>query len=342
MRLIIRDVCAAALVVALPTDMAHGAERPYEMVWANRTADEFPPLARLENAEGWRVGCSAAEATVSSAADRELFGKGVLRLKYRATGSSPRVRLAPVKPLLCPDGFDTVSVWIYGNRIWGKDDLVAEFRDADGVPFVVPMETIRHLEWHCQFAVLPPELRPRAVHDATFEGFSLAIETNATFRTLDFTSLCVFRDPQRPLPKTVRARRGVQVFADQPQGHNTGTGRLPFPDCAETVIPPRREVKGLEFRLPKDDALDWGNLAFRIDGGDWIALAEGGGLFPAEKARGARVRFRREGNSVVAEVEAPAGVEEVGFGTAHVASAPGRRNTTIGAGTGSHRGGRSI
>ena len=34
--------------------VAFAAERPYEFDWANRTADEFPPVARLEGARaGW-------------------------------------------------------------------------------------------------------------------------------------------------------------------------------------------------------------------------------------------------------------------------------------------------
>ena len=51
-----------------------------------------------------------------------------------------------------------------------------------------------------------------------------------------------------------------------------------------------------------------------MDGGAWIPLASGGGLFPRTAAKGAKVHFHREANSVVADIEAAAGVEEVLFG----------------------------
>ena len=53
----IRAVVVAVAVVwwaALSNVSADGA-RPYEFEWANRNADEFPPLCRMETADGWRV-----------------------------------------------------------------------------------------------------------------------------------------------------------------------------------------------------------------------------------------------------------------------------------------------
>ena len=120
------------------------------------------------------------------------------------------------------------------------------------------------------------ETRRDFLTGAAFAGFRISGGTNTAFRTMDFTSLCLFRDPQRPLPKTERAKRGVQVFPNQPQGHNTGAGRLPFPNRADTMMPPRKRIAGLEFRLPEEDAASWDELAFRLDGGEWIPLAQGG------------------------------------------------------------------
>ena len=113
------------------------------------------------------------------------------------------------------------------------------------------------------------------------------------------TSFGAFRDPKRPLGIAPRAKRGVQIFPEEPQGLNVGEGRLPFPNRADTVIPPAAKLsKELEFRLPADPRV-WDDLAFRYGGGEWIPLARGGGLFPREKAKNARVEFRRCGNSLV-------------------------------------------
>ncbi len=46
----------------------------------------------------------------------------------------------------------------------------------------------------------------------------------------------------------------------------------------------------------------------------WIHFAKGAGLFPVAATKGAKVRFHRIANSLVADIEAPVGVEEVRFG----------------------------
>ena len=304
--------CGAVLSAAAAGVSAAG--RPYEFEWANRTADEFAPIDRLERSSGWQIIGQDADASLADAADRPLFGKSAVRLAFRATGAQPSIVLSPKRAIPCPEGFDTVSVWIYGDKVNSTYGLAAEFADANGGMFSVDMGQVRHLEWHDQIGVVLPELRVRTSAGSVFTGFRLSFDTN-TVGTLDFTSFSVFRDPKRPLPKTVRAKRGVQVFARQDQGHNTGADRLPFPNRPETMTPPAKDVKGLEFRLPTDNAVDWSELAFRMGGGEWIPLAKNGGLFPKTAAKGSSVRFRRVANSVVAECEAPAGVEEALFGS---------------------------
>ena len=106
---------------------------------------------------------------------------------------------------------------------------------------------------------------------------------------------------------------GVQVFPNAPQGLNTGEGRLQFPTTSTTIVPVGPEDPDLEFRFPADP-VRWDDLAVRWRKGPWRRFAQGGGLFPVEAAKGAKVRFHRIANSLVADVEAPAGVEEVRFG----------------------------
>ena len=47
--------------------------RPYEFEWADRTRDEFPPVLRLERADGWRVVASNAGTS----------GVGLLEMKMK-------------------------------------------------------------------------------------------------------------------------------------------------------------------------------------------------------------------------------------------------------------------
>lgn len=42
------------------------AKRPYEIVGAQRTADEFPPVARLETSDGRSVECDGGDVEFTS------------------------------------------------------------------------------------------------------------------------------------------------------------------------------------------------------------------------------------------------------------------------------------
>lgn len=306
----------------LPPKGTKDARRPYEMVWANRRADETTPVDRLESGEGWMVEGENVEAKVSSANDRLLFGDGTLRLDHRATGSGPKVRLRRKTPLALPP-FDTFSVWIYGNNFYGRSPagtpmtrLMADFADADGNPFTLNVATILHREW-CRFQVkVPKDVRRRAMTGGCkFIGFTLTGGTNVDYRRIDLTSVCAFVEKLKPLSFRPRAKRGVQVFPDQPQGANVGEGRLPFPTVETTVVPPVASPDAaLEFRTPKNPGI-WDDLAFRIGKGPWIPLAIGGGVWPRASADNAKVRWKRIGDSLVADITVKGGnVEEVRFG----------------------------
>ena len=185
---------------------------------------------------------------------------------------------------------------------------------AGAAAFEVQLGHIHHREWNKFQRRLGKDLEARVAKGAKFLGLTLKGGTNDEDRTLDFTSLCCFTPELKPLRFKDQPRRGVQVFADAPQGVNVGPGRLPFPNDARTVLPPKVEPdRGIEFRFPKEDGV-WDDFAFRVDGGAWIPLASGGGIFPRTAAKGAKVHFHREANSVVADIEAAAGVEEVLFG----------------------------
>ena len=307
----------------LPPKGTKDARRPYEMVWANRRADEVVPVDRLESAEGWSVECENSVAKVSSADDRLLFGDGTLRLDYRGAGKNPKVRLRRLEPLKL-SSFDTFSVWIYGNNFYGRSPsntpmtrLVADFTDAKGKPFTLSTATILHREW-CKFQIKVPKgsLRTRTLAGGcSFIGFTLLGGKNTEDRRLDLTSVCAFVEDLKPLTFKPRAKRGVQVFKDQPQGVNVGEGRLPFPTVETTVVPPTsKRDESLEFRTPQK-AGEWDDLAFRIGNGPWIPLATGGGVWPRTAAGKAEVKWSRIGNSLVADIVVKGGgVEEVRFG----------------------------
>ena len=307
-------------------DGTDDAKRPYEMVWAGRTADaNAPALVPFTDPAGWTVETMNAVASMARATDRLLFGDGVTRLTYRSDGAgAPCVTMRPPVPLAITGAFDAVSCWIYGNNFYGRQpdtpstSIIAHFTDADGKAFTIDLAHIHHREWCIFQKRLPPDIAKRTERGGKFTGLSVKNGTNKADRTLDFCSLCVFKEKFAPLTFAPRARRGVQVFPDQPQGVNTGEGRLPFPTVDTTVVPVVPEDKDIEFRFPEKDGA-WDDLAFRYRKGPWIALAKGGGIWPATNASSVKASFRRIGNSVVADIVAKGGdVEEVRFGGAMV------------------------
>ena len=283
-------------LAGLCIDAAGAPLRPYEFVWADRVRDEFPPVLRLERADGWRIAASNAEASVSTSADLALFGESVVRLDYCATGEKPSVRMLPPSPVALTEAFDTLTLWVYGNNIRGNPcppvRIAAEFETPSGKTVSRSLGSVAHKEWFLQTNVAEP--LPRGCR---FTGFLISGAMQKEMRTIYLTSFCAFTDPRRPLPK--RAMPGIKVFTTE----------------ENAVVPPEAKLaKRLEFRFPRDGA-DWSDLAFRYNGGDWIALAAGGGIFPRSAAKDAKVSFKVVGNSLVCDIECGhPGIEEVRFG----------------------------
>ena len=293
--------------------------RPYEFDWANRTADDRPVLLPLVSADGWTCRASSATGSLYTASERILFGDGVMHLAYRMEGPNATIRLSPPAPVPVPPGFDTVSLWTWGNHAYYRRDpaaritLSAEFLDSDGNPFSVLVHSFDHSDWFLAQKRLPATLAPRVAKGATFIGFMVRGGPDSTDRWIELTSFAAYKEELKPLSFKPRRKRGVQAFPSAPQGLNTGDGRLPFPNVETTIIPVVAEDPDIEFKLPQDPT-KWDDLAVRYRKGPWMRFAQGGGIFPADAANGAKVRFRRIANSLVADVEAPAGVKEVRFG----------------------------
>ena len=308
--------CLAAACAGFCADADVDARRPYEMVWANRTQDDHAPLLPLTDAAGWTVEATDAVATFARTTERALFGDGVCRLTYRATGPKPVVRFRPPQPVPVKGPFDTLSCWIYGNNVYYVQNdtpsttLFAEFQDAAGKPFSVQLLHVSHLEWHLAWRRLGPDILARVKDGATFLGFRLTGGTNKADRALDFTSFCAFREEFRPLSFKPRAKRPNRVFPELDAGVNTGHGLLPFPNTPLGVTPRTTPDARLEVRLPSK-ASDWNDLAFRWKGGAWQRVAAGGGVWFAH-GKGAPVRRDEVKTTVATNGVAPLDVTLVG------------------------------
>ena len=124
-------------------------KRPYEMVWANRTKDIYPPLVDFENSSGWKVQTENTAATFASSREQQIWGDYVGKLTYRATqNAAASVRVLPPAPILIQNPWDAFSCWIYGNNISGRDpstppvSVDAVFLDSHGKEVYIHLTTI--------------------------------------------------------------------------------------------------------------------------------------------------------------------------------------------------------
>ena len=305
--------------------------RECETKLAGRTADDNPPFLAMTAAKGWSVECVNAQGSVETTRDKLIFGDGTLRLWYRAVGDKPSIRLIPPgggKRIEKP--FSALSLWIYGYRNHYDSRLdpdyvvpvvTAEFEDRDGKRFSLRVDHTRGWGgyWFQHLRHLGGVNLQKAMQGGcVFRGLVLSGFKNKDYSiAIDMTSLCLFRKKESPIELPARPKRPYALFPGQPQGVNTGAGTLEFPTTPDTVIPPGvKENPNLEFRFPANPEVSWDDLAFRWKGGEWVKMAQGGGVVPRAAAKGGTFNFRRVGNSVVLDMKCAlkGEAEKVSFG----------------------------
>lgn len=219
-------------------------ERPYEMVWAGRDAEVQPALADFEDLTGWTVECHNAVGTMEGNRERLMYGEQVGKVTYRGTSSGPTVRLVPPRPVPCPDGFDTVSLWVYGNQWSYSTDpttpavtISAIFAAADGTEVPVQVLRVNAKYWFLAYRKLTADQAAKLARGATLKAIEIAGGTNKDDRSLWLDSLCAFREELKPLSFPPRPKWGIDPFPGQDPGVFTGPGKLPFPTRAQTILP---------------------------------------------------------------------------------------------------------
>ena len=269
-------LAVGVLVWAVASGAAVAAEvigaRPYELDWAGRVDDSQPALVDFEDLAGWTVVTRDAEASFTRSREQQIWGEGVGKLVYRATGPVPEVRVVPPEPLPIAAAFDAVHGWVYGNT-WGysRQPSTPEvtinlcFLDAADEEFQVMLVRVNWVEWHlCQRRLTPEQLARVAAGGVRFAGFSVTGGRNRDDRTIYLDSLCVFTEAFPTLSFEPRPARGIDMFPGQSSGTNTGPGRLPFPTRPETILP---ETLVADYRVDLSASAD-GAYRFRYRGSD--------------------------------------------------------------------------
>ena len=299
------------------------AQRPAEIVRAGRMSDDTPSLISFADVANWRMEVSNAVARIEYASDRVIFGDGACKITYRSMGGSarPYVRMFLPQPVALPADCDTLSIWVWGNNSYGRPKgtppttVHGIFENARGERTVYQLAYVHHPRWSKFYVKISPWLAGKIAPEPKLAGFMLCDGRNDDDRFIYLDAFSAFKEELKPLTFAPRAKRGVRLFEGCPQGINIAEGKLPFPNTPRTVLPPAKKPNpALEYRIPQNP-MDWSSLAFRWQGGDWVPLAHGGGIFPAVAAKDAKIEFHRDGDSLVCDVvrQTP-GIEEIRFG----------------------------
>ena len=262
--LAVGSVCAAAAGEEVV------GERPYEMVWANRTEDDYPPLIDFENLDGWTVKAQNAVAKLTLSREQQLWGKHVAKVTYRGTGGSPTFTLTPAKPVPLASGVDCVTLWVYGNnwawvpnRSTPQVGIYVLLRSAEGKAVRLTLGRVMWREWWVMQRKLSAAERDLLSQGAHFVGIEINNCRNKDDRVVYLDNLACFKEILGPLSFKPRPRRGIDMFPGQTVGTNTGPGRLPFPNREQTILPDNLTN---DFKTALDQ--DGATYVFRYTGSD--------------------------------------------------------------------------
>ena len=231
------------LAVAAWGEESVGA-RPYEMVWANRTADVRTPLVDFENLEGWTVASVDSEASWKRSRQQQLWGLYVGTLVYRGTGPKPVVSIKPPKPIPISGPFDCLNLWVFGNNwAWAPDpktppvEIAVRIRGAKGQQVRAVLGCVRWEEWWLMHYRFSPEQRALLKDGAYLEAIEVSDGRNGENRTIHFDNLAFYQEPLRPLEFAKRPARPFDPCPDGTPGVHVGPEKLPFPTRPETILP---------------------------------------------------------------------------------------------------------
>ncbi|HIE26552.1 TPA: sigma-70 family RNA polymerase sigma factor [Candidatus Poribacteria bacterium] len=249
-------------------------ERPYEMVWANRT-EERPPLVDFEDLSGWTVATYAgANATFARSREQQMWGQYVGKLTYTGKSADSKILLQPQKPIPIENSFDCVNLWCYGNNwAWQPDqstpqvNLAVHLQDSDGRGFRIPLTHVRWREWWLVHKRIDKAMLDEIKFPCAFTGLEILGGANSEKRTLYFDSFAFYTEELKPLTFEPRPARNIKPFPGQSHGLNgTGEGALPFPTREETILPENFEC---EFTNTVESERE-GEFTFRYSGEDGI------------------------------------------------------------------------
>jgi hypothetical protein len=205
-------------------------EMPYEM---KDRQEEQPPFLIFEDCSGWIVESTGAAAFLNRSQDQRMFHHDSGELTYLATDTDSLITVRAKNPIVIPEPWDNLRIWIYGNswqygNVVGPLDMDIIILDADGNQSFhrVPsynLGTINFKYWWLLRVKIHQEiLRPAKLAGFRFSGKKITFPGNSETIYLGPIYACL--EQLKPIP--------FEAFPEN----------LPFPTRPETILPLNKEA----------------------------------------------------------------------------------------------------
>lgn len=215
-------------------------KRPYELDWANRHKPNHPQLVDFEDLIGWRVrGFDGAEAKLYRSKEQMLFGEYTAKAVYRGGTARSRFVMEPSEPIVIPNEFTGVNLWVRGNN-WGwinpprtaRTSVRVLVRDAKDEEYRIPLGVNNFDYWflmHC--TLVSPDGRERN-YERTSSKFDEVIDTPARFIGIEVAGC----SNERPAKLFFDALSFYEI-AYKPLTFEPQPETLAWPTTPDTILP---------------------------------------------------------------------------------------------------------
>jgi len=250
----------AAVSGAVSDAAEQEAERPYELVRAKRTLDDYPPFVGFEELRGWTVGTEDSQARVAFTRSRKrlLWGRYMGELAYHGRLNT-EITIRPAKPIPITQEFDALRLWVLQDTDHNRHgaimlELYVLLTTPMGEALRLPCgNRIGWRKLYLQQHKLQPHELAAVRGGAAFAGIIIRAngegEQASTVRVY-LDNLAFYKATLRPLEFVPRPKPGIDLAPGQSNGLNTGPGRLPFPTRPETILPDNL-TENFRLRLSK-------------------------------------------------------------------------------------------
>jgi len=178
--------------------------RPYEFTWHD-PREEHDPLVDFGGLEGWKVVAPRGlKAKIERTYEKQLWGKFTGMFQCERAEDERRFMIRPPSPIVIPEDFDSVSLWIYrppedaASSSTSRVDIA--LRDSRGMERVIPLAALDWPQgWFLAQCNLDGDVLKGLRFPYEFAGLAVTCGGGRDSLQIYFDSLSFFLASRRPV-----------------------------------------------------------------------------------------------------------------------------------------------